>query len=220
MSSKPKQKDYEASAAEKTSASVAMADHKYFKEKYDPLLQQMRDESLTDRATDRLRGRANADTMQALTKPSYARAAGGADGGDMAQAYLGQLGIANTSGKEIQNTMQTNVLGTARGQAADASSGMAQASKLATSSALTRAKNKQAVADAKFTAVGQVAGAALAQGLDNMGTTGTKEGAMPDGQSGPGAPTKVKGGFFSPVDKEGQKVKGFKNRLAYSEFFS
>ena len=219
MSSKPKQKDYEASAAEKTSASVAMADHKYFKEKYDPLLQQMRDESLTDRATDRLRGRANADTMQALTKPSYARAAGGADGGDMAQAYLGQLGIANTSGKEIQNTLQTNVLGTARGQAADASSGMAQASRLATSSALTRAKNKQAVADAKFTAVGQVAGAALAQGLDNMGSTGERDTGKttPDGKP---IMEKTQGGFFSPTNKEGQKVKGFKNRLAYSEFFS
>ena len=219
MGSKPKQKDYEASGSEKASAAVAQAEYKYFKEKYDPLLQQMRDTSLKDTSTDSLRARANADTMQALTKPSAARAMRGADGGDIAQAYQGQLGIANTSGKDIQNKMQTNVLGTARGQASDAQSGMAQASNLATSQALTRAKNNQAVSDAKMTAVGQVAGAALMQGLQNKATTGTKEGAMPEGQAGPGAPETVKGGFFSPVDDAGNKVSGFGSRLAASNFF-
>ena len=219
MGSKPKQKDYEASGSEKASAAVAQAEYKYFKEKYDPLLQQMRDTSLKDTSTDSLRARANADTMQALTKPSAARAMRGADGGDIAQAYQGQLGIANTSGKDIQNKMQTNVLGTARGQASDAQSGMAQASNLATSQALTRAKNNQAVSDAKMTAVGQVAGAALMKGMQNKATTGTKEGAMPEGQAGPGAPETVKGSFFSPVDESGSKVSGFGSRLAHSNFF-
>lgn len=53
MGSKPKAKDYEASAGEKASASVAMAEYKYFKEKYDPLLQKMRDESLNNRVKRR-----------------------------------------------------------------------------------------------------------------------------------------------------------------------
>jgi len=219
MGSKPKQKDYEASAAEKTSASVAMAEHKYFKEKYDPLLQKMRDASLQDKATDTLRGRANADTMQQLTKPSAQRAIRGADGGDMAQAYQAQLGIANTSGKNIQNTAQTNVLGTARGQAADAQTGMAKASRLATSEALTRAKNKQAVSQAKMSAAGQVAGSFLAQGMANKATTGTAHAEMPAGQMGPGAPVTKKGSFMSPVDEFGNKVSGFGNRLAASNFF-
>ena len=38
MGSKPKQQDYQASAGEKASAAVAMAEHKFFKENYDPLL--------------------------------------------------------------------------------------------------------------------------------------------------------------------------------------
>ena len=218
MGSKPKQKDYEASAAEKTSASVAMAEHKYFKEKYDPLLQKMRDSSLQDKATDTLRGRANADTMQQLTKPSAQRAMQGANGGDMAQAYQAQLGIANTSGKNIQNTAQTNVLGTARGQAADAQTGMAKASQLATSEALTRAKNKQTVSQAKMTAAGQVAGSLLAQGMKNKSTTGQKDTGKVDAAGKPIMET-AQGGFFSPVDDAGNKVSGFGSRLAASNFF-
>ena len=218
MGSKPKQQDYEASAAEKASASVAMAEHKYFKEKYDPLLQKMRDESLTDKSTKSLRGRANADTMQALSKSSAQGALRGADAGDMSQALQGQLGIANTSGLDIKNKMQTSVLGTARGQAADAQSGMAQAANLATSQALERAKNKQLVSQAKMTAIGQVAGAALAQGMANKATTGQKDTGKVDANGKPIMET-VKGSFFSPVDDAGQKVSGFNNRLAFSNIF-
>lgn len=214
MGSKPKQQDYQASAGEKASASVAMAEYKYFKEKYDPLLQQMRDKSLSEDTTSSLRARANADTMQALSGASSQRAIKGADGGDLAQALQGQLGIANQSGLDIKNKMQTNVLGTARGQAADAQTGMAQAANLATSEALTRAKNKQTVANAKMTAAGQVAGAALMQGMQNKSTTGQKMGA-----DGMGPPQEVKGSFFSPVNDAGQSVSGFGNRLAYSNIF-
>lgn len=214
MGSKPKQQDYQASAGEKASASVAMAEYKYFKEKYDPLLQQMRDKSLSEDTTSSLRARANADTMQALSGASSQRAIKGADGGDLAQALQGQLGIANQSGLDIKNKMQTNVLGTARGQAADAQTGMAQAANLATSEALTRAKNKQTVANAKMTAAGQVAGAALMQGMQNKSTTGQKMGA-----DGMGPPQEVKGSFFSPVNDAGNKASGFGSRLAHSNFF-
>jgi len=173
MGSKPKQQDYQASGAEKASASVAMAEYKNFKKKYDPLLQEMRDKSLTEDVTTSLRGRANADTMQALTsQPSYQGTQSNTSAGDMAQAYQGQLGIANTSGKQIQNKMQTNVLGTARGQAADAQTGMAQASRLGTSQALTRAKANQAVRSAKTSAIGQIAGAAVSKFGESQSTTG------------------------------------------------
>jgi len=215
MGSKPKQKDYEASAGEKASASVAMAEYQYFKEKYDPLLQKMRDESLTDRADKTLRGRANADTMQALTSGPMARMAlDGQGADDLAKAYQGQLGQADAKAEEIRNQSQMNVLGTARGQASDAQSGMAQAANLQTSEALNRAKNKQTVANAKMTAVGQVAGAALMQGMQNKATTGQKMGA-----DGMGPPQEVKGSFFSPVDDAGNKVSGFGSRLAHSNFF-
>ena len=215
MGSKPKQQDYAPSEAEQASASVAMAEYEFFKQNYDPLLQQMRDKSMTEDVASGLRGRAIADTMQALTsQPTYQQTQSTTATGDMAQAYQGQLGIANTNAKNVQNQMRTNVLGTARGQAADAQTGMAQASRLATSQALERARANQQVAAAKFNAAGQIAGAALAQGFENMGTRGEKMAG-----DGMGPPEQVSGSFFSPVNKQGQKVTGFKNRLSFSEFF-
>ena len=215
MGSKPKQQDYQASEGEKASASVAMAEYTYFKQKYDPLLQKMRDDSLGTNDDKTLRGRANADTMQALTSaPMAQQAMSGQGSEDLAQAYQGQLGIADKSAEDIRNKKQMNVLGTARGQASDAQSGMAQAANLATSEALERAKNKQLVSQAKMTAIGQVAGAALIQGMQNKATTGQKMGA-----DGMGPPQEVKGSFFSPVDDAGQKVSGFNNRLAFSNIF-
>jgi hypothetical protein len=132
----------------------------------------------------------------------------------MAQAYQGQLGVANRNAKQIQNTMRTNVLGTARGQAADAQTGMAQASRLATSEALSRAKAKQTVAMAKQQAAGQLAGALLMQGAENMSTKGEKMAG-----DGMGPPEEVSGTFFTPVNSQGQQVKGAGARLGFSGFF-
>jgi hypothetical protein len=119
----------------------------------------------------------------------------------MAQAVQGQLGQATKAGKQIQNQMQTNVLGTARGQAADAQTGMSQAARLSTSEALARAKAKNDVSLAKFNAAAQIGTAFVAQGLENANTKGA------DG---------AQGSFFRPVDSGGNEVKGFKNRLQYS----
>lgn len=191
MSSKPKKQG--PSAADKANASVAMAEYNRFKQKYDPLLRKMRDESLTEDTTSTLRARSNADTMQALTSNMSLQEAQRTDSGaDMAQAVQSQLGQATAAGKKIQNQMQTNVLGTARGQAADAQSGMAQASRLATSEALARAKAKQDVANAKYAAVGQMAGAALGAGLSNMQSVDVAA-------DGSGA---IKGSFFTPAHKK------------------
>ena len=41
MSKKPKQQDYKPSEADKTNAAVAVAEYNFFKENYDPLLQQI-----------------------------------------------------------------------------------------------------------------------------------------------------------------------------------
>ena len=219
MGSKPKQQDYKPSDGEKASASVAMAEYTYFKQKYDPLLQKMRDESLSTNDDKMLRGRANADTMQALTSGSMAQQAMSGQGSeDLAQAYQGQLGIADSSAEDIRNTRQMNVLGIARGQAADAQSGMAQAANLQTSEALTRAKNKQMVSSAKMTAVGQLAGATLMKGMQNKATTGQKDTGKVGADGKPIMET-VKGSFFSPVNDAGQKVSGFNNRLAFSNIF-
>ena len=176
MGSKPKKQEYEPSDAEKASAAVAMAEHKYFKEKYDPLLQKMRDKSKTDDSADVLRGRANADTMQTLAgKASYDQATRPSGGGDMAQAYQGQLGRADKAGLQIKNNMQLGVLGTARGQAADAQTGMAAAADMGASQQLTRAAAKQQVRAARNKMTGQLVGSALVQGLDNMSTHGGRQ---------------------------------------------
>jgi len=200
MSKKPKKQG--PSAADKASASVAMAEYNRFKQKYDPLLRNMRDESLTEDTTSTLRARSNADTMQALTSNLSLQGSQRTDAGsDMAQAVQGQLGQATKAGKQIQNKMQTNVLGTARGQAADAQRGMSQAARLSTSEALARAKAKNDVSLAKFNAAAQIGTALAGQGMDNMatGTTGGPQGS-----------------FFTPVDQQGNQVKGAKSRLQYS----
>lgn len=195
MASKPKQSDYQASGAEKASASVALQNYNYFKQNYSPILQQMRDKAQNTDVGTTLRGRANADTMQALTQPSYRNTQQVDYGADLGKAYQGQLGVANTSAKQIQNQMGTNVLGTARGQAADASTGMAQLSRLGTSEALNRARNKQMVAQSKIDAAVTMGGAFGLQGMDNKSTGGT---------------------FFTPNDSKGVPITGVKNRYKYS----
>jgi hypothetical protein len=194
MASKPKQQDYEPSEADKASASVAMAEYKFFKQYYDPLLQQMRDKSMTEDVSATLRGRANADTMQA-TSPSGYRSTQLSDlPSDVNTALQGQLQQTSAAGKQIQNTKQTNVLGTASGQKTDAQTGMAVAGKLSTSEALGRAKAKGIEDDAKLAAGAQLIASAAMQGYDNMQTGGD---------------------FFTPQDSAGNPVKGLKNRYNY-----
>lgn len=186
MSGKPKKQDYKATESEKASASVAMADYNFFKAQYDPILREMRDRSLSEDTSSTLRARSNADTMQALTsQPTYAQTQQLGRAGEQAQALQGQLGIANASAKDIQNKMQTGVLGVARGQAADAQTGMAKASRLATSTALDRAQNNQAVRSARLKAAGKIAGTAFGvaneKDLFGTGKFGKTMGALGEG---------------------------------------
>ena len=174
MGSKPKKEEYKASESEKMSAAVAMAEYNDFKKNYDPLLREMRDQSKSDDPQNLLRGRANADTMQALTSDmSYGQTQANNLSSDMSQAYQAQLGQANATGKNIQNKMASNVLGTARGQAADAQTGMAQASRLATSQALTKAKANQDVRQAKLNAAVELGTKAATAGASNLASGGT-----------------------------------------------
>lgn len=179
MGSKPKKQEYQATAAEKASASVAKANYDFFKQNYAPLLREMRDQSQSDDNRRALRGRANADTMQALTsQPTFQQAQNVSGAGELSQALGGQLGVADASAKNIQNKASSNVLGIARGQAADAQSGMAQASRLATSEALNRARANQQVRGARNAAIAEVAATGLdvysqkkaGEGKNNFGT--------------------------------------------------
>lgn len=193
MSKKPKAQDYKPSEADKASASVALAEYNRFKQKYDPLLQQMRDQSLTEDTTSTLRARGNADAMQALTsQPNFQQTQNVGAAGDMAKALQGQMAQATQAGKSMQNEAQASILGAARGQAATAQQGMATAARLGTSEALARAKAKQDVANAKYGMLGQMAGATIGSGLQNMQTSSA------DG--------KTTGSFFQPVNARGQNV--------------
>lgn len=198
MSDRPKRSDYKPSEMEKTSAAVAKAQYDNFKKKYDPLLLKMRDQSLSDDPTRIARGRANADTMQTLTaQPTLRRATDVGSAGALAGGLTSQLGQATATGKAIQARDQTNVLGTRLGQAADAQSGMSQLARMQTSEGLARAANRQAVAQSKYDAAGQIAGTAIGQGLGNLG-------------SGDNAT------FFTPVGADGKKVTGLRDRFKYT----
>jgi len=121
--------------------------------------------------------------------------------------------------------MQIGVLGTARGQAADATKGMSAAANMGASRVLTQAKAKQTVRSAKFAAAAQIGTSLVMQGAKNMRTSAgaqnpDKTPIMTKGADGKEGPQKInKGGFFSPVDGNGNKVSGFSGRLAASSFF-
>lgn len=172
MSSKPKKE--KPSEADKANASVAMAEYGRKKRLYDPLMKQMRDESLTEDTTSTLRARSNADTMQALTsQPTFQGSQDISAGADMAQALQGQLGQATQTGKQIQTNDQLNVLSRARGNATTAIQGMSKAARLETSEALARAKANQTEKAAKAKAIGQLGTSYVLQGLENLETGGT-----------------------------------------------
>ena len=171
MSKKPKKEDYKPSAAEKASAAVAKAEYDYFKQNYEPLLIDMRDFAEKQDFRSNVRGRAATDVSQALSD-AYTGAASAWSATDvdryedMSKAYLGQLQKADEAALNVKNTLSSGVLGTARKQAAEAQTGMAQASRLATSEALNRAKTNQQVAQSKFNAGVSLAGATIIGAAD------------------------------------------------------
>ena len=177
MGGKPKQEDYKPSEAEKASAAVARAEKVFFDQNYAPKLREMRDMAKNYKFEESVRGRANSDTMQALTGPSvvnFRQATDVSRVGDRSAAITGQLQKADEAAAAVRNQMSTGVLGTARGQAADAQSGMAQASRLATSQALQRARAREQVSAAKFDA-----GAGLA--IAGMEAFNQKQGIFGEG---------------------------------------
>ena len=75
---------------------------------------------------------------------------------------------AQAQGLGAQRKRQIGVLATARGQQADATTGLASAARLAQSDRLQSAARKQQLRDARTGAAMQMGGAMLATGLDNL----------------------------------------------------
>ena len=158
MGGSPKPQDYEPGETEKIQAAIAKADQDYFESTYDPLLREMRDEARSSNAQRTLRGRAQADTMQALTGQPLAPGVTSAvdSAANMASGAVGQMLSANVTAKNVKDQQGLNVLGIARGQAADAGSALAQASKLERSERLARAAEKQTVRRANKAMLAQI----------------------------------------------------------------
>ena len=168
MSSKPKKQDYQASEAEKTQASVAKAEKDYFNQTYAPLLREMRDKASSEDLGSVARGVAGADTMQALTgRPTLSGARSVDESADLASAAVGQMAAASAQGLAAQRQQQTGVLGTARGQAGEAMSGLAQASRIQNTKDLQAAKAKQQVREAQTAAAVKVGTTLFKQGNFN-----------------------------------------------------
>jgi len=168
----PSAEDYKPTDTEKTAAAIAKADADYFERTYDPLLVEMRDKAATEDIASTIRGRAGADTMQALTSNldlGVAQNMGAA--ADLATGAVGQMLAANVASKEAKTTQQTGVLGTARGQRADTGDALSQAARMSASTDLNRIQNKQAVRRARRGALMDTASAAASQMGSNLART-------------------------------------------------
>lgn len=146
MGSKPKAADYQPGEDQKALAAVAQAEFNHFKQNYGPLLQEMRDTNLVNKLGSAAEGRANADTMQALTDPNNLSIHSVGDvetESGIGSALQGQLAGAQANVKAAANEQDLGVLSAARGQAATAQSGLAQAARTETSNLLAEASRKQ-----------------------------------------------------------------------------
>lgn len=157
--SKPKKSEYKESEADQISTAVSLADKKFFREAYLPKLKEMRDISETEDISAVAEGRAQADTMQALTdRPTLAATRAVDTSADIASAAGAQLLQAANQGAQGQRKDQLGVLKSARGLQSTATSGLANAAKIATTETLARAKAKGTRTNAIFKAGNKLAG--------------------------------------------------------------
>jgi len=170
MSSKPKSSDFKASEQEKALASVSLAEKNYFRQKYLPKLTELRDRSMTEDYSGVATGRAQADTMQALSGRPTIRAAQSVDAAaDLASAAGAQQLQGRTQGLTAQRGDQINVLKNARGMQADAQSGLSQAARIESSKQLDFARAKQARRNANFKAANKMVGQMGQNFQENLG---------------------------------------------------
>ena len=204
MSNRPKKQDYKPSENEKISASVALAEKNYFDENYGPLLRRLRDITDTQDFSNISTGRAGADVMQGLTgRTSLQRAISVDAAADLASAAGAQQLEAERTALAAKREGQIGVLGTARGQQADAVSGLSRAANIQSTSDLSRARDKQMIADARLAAGLNVGGTLFGQGIQNRRSMNAQ------GQYGT---------FFSPAGLGTQTADGPLGRLDVGRF--
>tara|TARA_X000001382_G_scaffold106142_1_gene81483 strand:- start:507 stop:1133 length:627 start_codon:yes stop_codon:yes gene_type:complete len=144
--SKPKSSDYKESEVDKVNAAVAMADKKYFRENYLPKQKEFLERSFKQESglMSMGEGRAQADTMQALTQNPNRRAVGAVDAqADLASAASAQQLQGTAQGLVGARSDQVAGIKSANQMASQTAAGLSQASKIATTDTLNRAKAKQ-----------------------------------------------------------------------------
>lgn len=162
-------KNYQPSEAEKANAEVGMSQYQRFKNTYAPLLRKQMERTQTDDASKVARRTANADAMQATTKDlSLGKVENPNYPGAVDDVLIGQLGVANKAARQYQNEQGADVLSRARQQVGTAQEGMSMLSRLGTSEALTRARAKEEVAQAKINAATQIGSTLVSTGMENL----------------------------------------------------
>ena len=164
-SRRPSASDYAASEEEKALASVSLADKTFFRENYLPKLTELRDQSMQQDYQGVAKGRAQADTMQALSnRPSLLATQSVDAAADLASAASSMQLAGGAQGLAGQRQDQINVLKNARGLSATATSGLSQAARIGMTDTLAKAGRKQARRMARLENMGKL----TMQGIENV----------------------------------------------------
>ena len=114
-------------------------------------------------------GRAQADTMQALSRPSLEAVRSVDTAANMASAAGAQALQGRAQGLAAKRGDQVNVLKNARGMAADAQQGLSRAARIEATKQLEFARAKQARRNANFGAATQIVGQMAENRQENLG---------------------------------------------------
>ena len=175
MGSKPKPQDYKPSETEKTQAAIAAEEQRYFEQTYQPLFIKQMQRAAERKLAPTFRGRAQADTMQALTGsgPQLGVVSGVSDAADSAMGAVSNIAASTTQAAKASQSDQMNSLSQSLGLGSAASSGLASASRQAASRGLAEAQAKQQVRMAKNDALFSAAKAGLSMGMSNIASGGS-----------------------------------------------
>jgi len=183
--------------SERDLQAVAEWKDQHVQDNYIPILKQRRDAAGSDDFGNKLAGRANADTMQALTANMdynpYMRGGGGEETGNMSQALTGQTALARDVGLKQKRDEQLDVLKAAHKQQSTSQKGLADLASLESSKEIRMAEAANKEKAAKYGAATQLGSSLAFQGLKNMSTGGS---------------------FFTPND-DGNPIKGWRKRAEY-----
>ena len=191
----PKKSEYKASEQEKALAAVSLADKNYFREKYLPILTELRDRSTTENYEAVATGRAQADTMQALSRPSLEAVRSVDTAANMASAAGAQALQGRAQGLAAKRGDQINVLKNARGMAADAQQGLSRAARIESTKQLQFARAKQARRNANVGAFQNVAVSGIKK-VQDLGGFGKVFGQEEQDPNAPQDPDKPVGSFY------------------------